>query len=130
MGFIANEYFSTEYTVPFDHAALTATTSVEFFKATKRTRVVRAYYGNATGLAASGTNSFALTLSKTGSVVVATGANTATTAIPAGGFTAMSMSTVAGAVVLEPGDVLSFVATETGTATLPPGRLQVDLAPV
>lgn len=125
-----NEFLSTEYVVPYDHAALTATTSVEVFKATKRTRVVSAQYGNATGLAASGSNSFALTLSKTGAVAVAAGANTATTAIPAGGFTALTMSAVAGATVLEPGDVLSFVATETGTATLPVGRLLVELAPV
>lgn len=130
MGRRPNEFFSTEYTVSYDHAALTATTTVDVFKATKRTRVLRAQYGNAAGLAVSGANSFALTLSKTGSVDVAAGANTATTAIPAGGFTALTMSAVAGATVLEPGDVLSFVATETGTATLPAGRLLVELAPV
>jgi hypothetical protein len=125
-----NEFLSTKYTIPYDHAALTATASPEIFKATERTRVMGARYGNATGLAQNGSNSYALTMSKTGSVAVATGANTATTAIPAGGFTEFTLSAVAGAVVLEVGDVLSFTATRTGTQTLPVGRLLVDLAPV
>lgn len=124
----SNEFLSTESWYPYTHAALTATTSEEVFKATRRMRVLGASYGNATGLAQSGTNSFALSLVKTGGVTVATGANTASVAIPAGGFTAMSMSAVNGAVILEPGDVLSFVATETGTATLPAGRLNIELA--
>lgn len=123
-----NEFLSTESPYPYAHAALTANLSEEMFKATRRMRVVSANYGNATGLAQSGSNSFAISLVKTGGVTVATGANTATTAIPAGGFTALTMSAVAGATVLEPGDVLSFVATETGTANLPAGRLNVELA--
>lgn len=123
-----NEFLSTESPYPYAHGALTANLSEEMFKATRRMRVVSASYGNATGLAQSGSNSFALSLVKTGGVTVATGANTATVAIPAGGFTAMSLSAVNGAVILEPGDILSFVATETGTATLPAGRLNVELA--
>ncbi|MGL4443642.1 MAG: hypothetical protein ACRCU1_08455 [Alsobacter sp.] len=123
-----NEFLATESPYPYAHAALTATLSEELFKATRRIRVVSASYGNATGLAQSGSNSFAISLVKTGAVAVATGANTATTAIPAGGFTAMTLSTVNGAVVLEPGEILSFVATETGAATLPAGRLNVELA--
>lgn len=123
-----NEFLSTESPYPYSHASLTATLVEELLKVTRRMRVVRVSYGNATGLAVNASNFFALTLVKTGSVVVATGASTATVAIPAGGFTSMVLSTVGGALFLEAGETLSFSATRTGTATLPAGRLNVELA--
>ena len=128
MPLFPNDGNSTQAPYPYAHASLTASLTEEIFRAPADMRVVSAWYGNPTGLAQSGTNSFALSLVKTGGVTVATGANTATVAIPAGGFTAMSLSAVAGATIIKRGEVLSFVATETGTATLPAGRLNIELA--
>lgn len=121
-----NEFLSTEVMITHDHASLTATTSVDIFKADRKMRVLRARYNNPTGLAQNA-NAFAITLSKTGSAVVASGIDSASAAIPAGTFPALTVAAGA-ASILNPGDVLSFVATETGTATLPAGRLQVELA--
>lgn len=121
-----NELLQERIVVTFDHAALTSTTTDKVYRAHRACRVVSAHYLNKTGLAQSGSNSFSLEL-KNGSTVVASGINTATTAIAADTYTALTLSTTDANRVLAAGDALSFAATETGTATLPAGRLQVEL---
>lgn len=125
-----NEFFQDIYTVSFDHAQLTSTTTTKVYQAPPtggQRRVKSVRYVNPTGLAQSGSNSFAITLQK-GVTAVANGIDTATVAIPADTF--IGMTVVDAAAVLDPLDVLSVVATETGTATLPPGRLVIELITV
>lgn len=119
-----NEFLSTEVVLPHDHASLSATLTFELGVARRPMRVVSASYGNATGLAQSGSNYFVITLKK-GAATLLTVADSSTTAIAAGGFTTAVPATP---IRLEAGDVLSVAYTRTGTATLPVGRLLVELA--
>lgn len=125
-----NRVVQERATLFLDHAALTATTTIKFFKAARRCVVEAAQYLNVTGLAGDGTNAFAGEL-KQGSVVVATLFNTDTgdvggASVAADTFVTGTLGATANLVV-EAGEILSFVATEDGTQTLPAGRLQVDI---
>lgn len=124
-----NEFLQERIVVTFDHAALTATTTDKFFTAPWKCRVASVTYNNKAGLAQSGSNSFALEV-KNGSTVVANGIDTATTALAADTPTALTLSATDANLVIAADASLSFVATETGTATLPAGRLQVELVRV
>lgn len=115
----------------FEHGQLTATTTIKLFKARRRFHVDSVEYINPTGLAADATNAFRGEV-KNGSTLVASIFNTDSNDDPAGA--ALPADThVAGVLAaskpdrgLAKGDVLSLVLTEDGTATLPPGRLQVE----
>ena len=123
-----NEFLQERIAVPFDHAALSATSTDKFYQvpAGRKARVVSVKYINKTGLAQNGANSFALQL-KNGSTVMADGVDTATTAITADTFTALTLSSTFANLLMAAGDVLSAVATKTGTQTLPAGRWVVEL---
>jgi hypothetical protein len=122
-----NEFLIAPYQFPVQHAALTATGTIKAFVATERTIVLGVQYINPTGLALDASNGFAIEMRK-GSTVVANGISTTVAAVAANTHTAMSVASN-GANVLEAGDVLSAVFTETGTATLPAGSFQLKLAP-
>lgn len=122
-----NEFLITPYHFPVQHAALTATTTVKVFVATERTIVLGAQYLNPTGLVLDASNGFAIELRK-GSTVVANGISTTVAAVAANTHIAMTVVSD-GANVLEAGDVLTAVFTETGTANLPIGSFQLKLAP-
>lgn len=116
----------------YDHAALTATTTVKLYKvpAGRKFRVDAVDYINPTGLVEDATNAFAITL-QNASTVVANGIDTdadepGTNTLPVDTFVAMNVVTTAGANVLAAADILSVVFTEDGTATLPPGHLVVS----
>lgn len=111
------------------HAAVTDdTTGAVFFPGhpTKRVRVKKAQYFNATGLAANGANFFALSI-RNGATVIASwstitgGEGT----IGAGEIENMTLSVVDADLVLEANEKLHFVLDETGTATLPAGTFYV-----
>lgn len=121
-----NEFLIAPYHFPVQHVALTATTTVNVFVATERTIVLGAQYLNPTGLALDASNGFSIELRK-GATVVANGISTTVAAVAANAHVAMTV--VSGANVLEAGDVLTAVFTETGTATLPIGSFQLKLAP-
>jgi hypothetical protein len=119
--------------ISYDHAALTADTTVKLYKvpAGKSLEVTRVSYINPTGLALDPTNAFALQL-KNDSTVVAAIANTDTddnpagVAIPADTFVEGVLSATAANVWLDAAEVLSILFDEDGTATLPAGRLVVE----
>lgn len=116
----------------FDHAQLTANSTVKLFKvpAGKHLVVDGVDYINPTGLAENASNAFALTV-QNASTVVANGIDTdsdepgADNGIAADTFIAMTVVTASGANVLDGGEILSAVFTEDGTATLPAGRFVV-----
>lgn len=117
----------------YDHAALTATTTVKLYKAPagRKFRLDRAVYINPTGLAADNTNAFRGEI-KNGSTVMADLFNTDGDDVPAGASLAADthvegvLSATDANRVLAAGDVLSLVFTEDGTATLPAGRLYIE----
>lgn len=119
--------------LPFDHVALTATGTTKFWKcpAGRSFRVDRILYINPTGLVGDITNAFRGEL-KNGATLMATLFNTDTDDAPAGAslavdtFIELTSDVAIPSRVLAPGDILSVVFTEDGTATLPAGRLVVE----
>lgn len=115
----------------YDHGALTANTTVKLFKAPagRKFRVDRALYINVTGLAEDTANNFAIQL-KNGATVVANIANTDSDLDPDVGASIAANTFVEGVPtstnVLAAADELSLVFTETGTATLPAGRIYIE----
>lgn len=126
-----NDFLQERVVLTFDHPAVTADTTWKLFKvpAGRKLVVDQVDYLNPTGLAEDASNIFELSV-KNGSTVVAgplsTDSAAATDAsIVADTFTDVTISATAANRVLAAGDVLSLLADETGTATLPAGRIVV-----
>lgn len=127
----ANDFLQESVVLSFDHADLTSDTTSKFFKvpAGRKLRVTKVEYINPTGLAEHASNFFALSL-KNGSTVMAgplstDSAGSGDNGIVADTFTELTLSATEANRIASAGDVLSFLADETGTATLPAGRLVV-----
>lgn len=119
--------------VNFDHPQLEATTAYSVWKAPWACKVVRISYINPTGLAKHSSDNFKLAVSKTGSVAVATGFDTDADDgddLDADTWADLTLSAVAGATNLAATDVLTATFTEEGTATLPAGRLEIEIVRV
>lgn len=117
-------------TWPCDHAAVTGDTTIKHWvvPAGRTFRLDRAAYINVTGLARSDTDFFEVAIKK-GSTTMAT-ANTgpvagAGAAIAADTFTDLTLSATPANLVAAAGDVISLVLDETGTATLPAGKVVI-----
>lgn len=120
-----NATIQEKFVISYDHAQVTATTTWKIMVAERAAIIDKCEYINVTGLAADGTNQFALTV-QNGATVVASGVgNVSPDAIAANTFETFTLSAVAGALNLAAGDVLSLVATEAATATLPAGRVVI-----
>lgn len=128
-----NDKYEEKLVLSFDHASVSATTTWKFWKcpAGKKFVVDRVSYINPTGLAGDPTNAFMGEL-KNGSTQMALVFNTDTNdatpgvTLAADTFVEGTLSATASATWLAAGDVMSFVATEDGTQTLPAGRLVVE----
>lgn len=113
------------------HIAVTATVAGQKFwknKTGRQCKVISAQYLNVTGLAQDASNTFNIAL-KQGSVVVA---DWDTTTGQEGTITAdthmnMTLSATPADLIIEPNEVLALALTETGTASLPAGQIEVTL---
>lgn len=126
-----NREIQERITLTYDHAQLTGDLTVKLYDvpAGRKLKVERVRYINPTGLAEDAANYFAISV-KNGSTVVAgplstDSAGAGTNSIAADTFTAITVATD-GSEVLDAGDVLSVLFDETGTATLPAGRVVID----
>lgn len=124
--------YAERFSIARDHAALTQTTTIKVYKVPtgRKLRLDRATYLNVTGLARSDTDSFVVEI-RNGATVVATLSNTGT--VVSGGAALAANTFVEGVktatdsdLVFEADEELTFVATETGTATLPAGSYIVE----
>lgn len=122
----ANNFLQEQVVFTYDHAQLTANTEVSLFKCSRKFRLDRVRYVNPTGLAADATDFFNLQLNN-GTTLMA---NWSTEDGEEGALTAdtfVDFTNAADAnLVADAGDVLSIEFEEDGTATLPPGRLQIE----
>jgi hypothetical protein len=110
-----------------DHAAVTADT-VKFFKnhTGRKLRIDKIHYNNPTGLAADASNYFAVQVKNGATVVGAWSTLTgAQGALVAGTTVDLVLNTTDANLVLAAGDELTLNLDETGTSTLPAGRVQV-----
>jgi hypothetical protein len=116
---------------PFDHPQIVASHTWKAYKVpnTPGNRAFRldgVEYINETGLAGAAGNGYVIAVDD-GATVAATIANTNTStggaAIAANTFIDAALSATDANRIFQPGDVLSLVATLTGAATLPPGRI-------
>ncbi len=115
------------FQVSLDNASLTADTTVVLDTPTRRFRVVESRYYNATGLVAHAANYFNIKV-LLGATVAANwstetgeeGTIAAATTVSFSAPSDISDSAAAG------GTLLSVLYDETGTATLPAGRLVID----
>jgi hypothetical protein len=113
------------FTLVIDHVSVTATTVWKQIKAKRRFEVVGVDYINVTGLVADATNSFDVSVRNGATVCANRHTNTTGgSSIAADTHTAMTLA-AGSAVQFAVDDVLSCVATETGTATLPAGKFVV-----
>lgn len=133
-----NRDLAERITLSLDHAALTADTTVKLYKVpTGRTAKLRqAQYVNPTGLVAHADNWFEVAVkngstkaaawsSDAGGVGINGGASEGT--IPVDDPVELTFATAGADRVFTAGEVVSAVFDETGTATLPAGRLTVVL---
>lgn len=123
---------SEKFTLPKEHAEVTATTTLKLYKvpAGRTLRLDRASYINVTGLAGHATDAFAGTV-QNASTVVATLFNTDTgdaggASLTANTFVEGVLSATDASRVFVAGDIVSLVLTEDGTATLPAGTLVLE----
>ncbi len=112
----------------YDQAQVTADTTTKLWELNRKFRVDRVQYVNPTGLAVSDTNYFILKLTKDATVIASW--STKTTggdgALVADTFVDFTMSGTDANLVLSSGDEIRFFLDETGTATLPAGRLIIE----
>jgi hypothetical protein len=116
--------------ISYDHAAVTADTTVKLWSCPtgRAFRVMRVFYCNPTGLAADATNYFNLKILK-GAATVAANWSTLTGqqgALGADTPVEFTLSSTDADRVLQAGDALSLFLDETGTQTLPAGRVVVE----
>lgn len=131
-----NQDFQEYVTFAYDHIEVTADTVVKLFKvpAGRKMRIDKVDYINPTGLAAHNDNWFEIAL-KNGSTKIAawstdgngTGINGAAAegTITADTFIELTKSSTDASLIAAAADVLSLSLDETGTATLPAGRIVV-----
>ncbi len=118
--------YRAPYVMAVDHASVTADTTIKFDKLApgERLRVAKVYYVNPTGLTQDSTNHFALRLKK-GSTTVASWSTQTGQQGSIAAATFVELVIVDAQRVVEPGSELSLELDETGTQTLPAGRLIV-----
>lgn len=127
-----NQNLQERVELQFSHPAVTDTTVWKFAKPKRAFVVEWVRYINPTGLAEHNDNWFTLAL-KIGTTVAATIANTdgdsvsTHAALAVDTFVDGALSSVAGALNGAADDVISLVATEGGSATLPAGHLVVGI---
>jgi hypothetical protein len=124
-----NEFLSERVVISYDHAQVTADTTLQVHKASRALVIDKAYYVSEIGLAAHATNFFNIKLENATGSVLAANWSTETGeegTIAAATFVELDLSTVAGALTLAAGDVLELILDEGGTATLEPGRIQIE----
>lgn len=121
-----NEHVQERLPLSYPHAALTATTTDKFFKATRGGYVASVTYFNKTGLAADAANYFAVQI-KNGANVIASHSTQTSAQGALVADTPTSLTVVAANKYFNAGDTLSFAAVETGTQTLPAGHAVVEV---
>lgn len=128
----ANQVLQERVVLSVDHAQVTGDTTIKFWKVpTGRSFILdRALYINPTGLAEDAGNWFQVAVKKGSTVMADTNTDSdsagADNSIAADTFTELAKSATAANLVAASDDVLSLVLDETGTATLPAGKLVVE----
>lgn len=122
-----NNYLADRVMLSYEHAQATADTAIKLWAPDKAFRVDRVFYNNPTGLATSATDFFDIQILKDATVV----ANWSTETGQEGTLTAdtsvdLSLSATAANLVFAAGDELILNLDETGTATLPAGRIVIE----
>lgn len=117
-----------QHVISYDHASVTADTTVKLFKALERHfRVDAVRYVNPTGLAADAADYFNLKVQNGATVIANWSTETGQEgALVADTFVDFTEAADDADMVLAPGDELSVVLDETGTQTLPAGRFQIE----
>lgn len=114
---------------PIDHIQVTADTVVKLWTvpAGRKFRLRRAVYINPTGLAADPTNYFDVEVLKGATVMAKWSTLTGSDgALVADTPTTLALSATDASRVAAAGDVISLSLNETGTATLPAGRIVIE----
>jgi hypothetical protein len=116
---------ASELVLVADHAEVTADTTIKLYKVptARKLRVRKVEYVNPTGLAADGSNYFVVA-AKNGSTVIAS-KSSAAAEFAADTVTELTQSATDSDMVLDADEELSLSLDETGTATLPAGKLIV-----
>jgi hypothetical protein len=111
----------------YDHASKTADEEIKLFKVRRKFVVEQVRYVNPTGLAADAANFFHLKINNGATEAADWSTETGQEGtVAADTFVDFTLSSVDGARVFDADDVLSIQFDETGTATLPAGRIQIE----
>lgn len=121
-----NNTEAEKFVLAYDHASATGDTTVKLLKADRKMRIDKVRYVNPTGLAEDATNFFDVQLI----VRAAVAANWSTETGQEGTLTAdtwvdLSLTATAADLILAADDELALTLDESGTATLPAGRIVV-----
>lgn len=126
-----NDFLQERFYLDFDHVSVTADTTIKLYKvpAGKSLRIDRVTYINPTGLAQDASNTFNVKITD-GTVVIASWDTTTTTgqgSLPANDWVDLVLIADTGTNrVLAETEILTLFLDETGTATLPAGRIVVE----
>lgn len=130
-----NQVLQERVVLAFDHAETTGDVTTKLWELPRAFRLERATYVNPTGLAADNDNWFDISV-KNGATKMAAwstdgnglgiNGDAAEGTIAADTFVELTMSDTDTDLVAAAGDVISFVLDETGTATLPAGRVVIE----
>jgi hypothetical protein len=122
-----NDFYQDRLVLPYDHVQLTADTTIKLWKVPRRFRIDRVMYINQTGLAQDATNFFAIKLMNGATVMASWSTETGQQGtLTADTFVQLVNSGTDANLVAAADDVLSVQFDESGTATLPAGRLVIE----
>lgn len=122
-----NQYTQDRFVVAYDHAEATADTNQPLMVATRKFRIDAARYVNPTGLAEDADNFFDIQILKDAAVAANWSTETGEEGtLTAGEWAELSLSATAANLVFEAGDEMDLNLDETGTATLPAGRIVLE----
>lgn len=128
MGALAKKKAPQSFQLVIAHPSVTQDTTTAEFKThpNRKLKITKVEYVNDTGLAASATDYFAVQLKTAATVLAAWSTlNSAQGALVAGTFHNMVLNVTPTNLVLPAGSPLSLLLDETGTQTLPAGKLIV-----
>jgi hypothetical protein len=125
-----NQFLQEVYRTEYDHAAAAdADQTVHLDKLTRRMKVTKVKYINPTGLAEHAANHAKIQILNGATVVAEKNTDSAgagDNGIPANTFIDLTLSATAADLLFDADDVLTFKIDESGTTTVPAGRVVVE----
>jgi hypothetical protein len=122
-----NQFLHEPFVLAYDHAQVTADTTIKLFKAARKMRIKRVSYINPTGLAAHGSDYFSIKVMNGTNAAARWSTETGEEGTLTGDtFVEVPLSSTDADTVVAKDAVIALFLDETGAATLPVGRIVIE----